>query len=224
MAVYTVTDQDTVTLMGILDLEGTYIWQPRVDLQSGLVYIPCGSNGVSVVKYDGSKLVSVTTLRCVAKAVSLAVVSPDSLYVCDGDSETICLVDVTQDKVTARLQAPQGVVRGSPCHIAVLGDTILVAYGGEDLVLYRHGVPTLGQLLPRPQGLVFVHGLTTDHHSNFLLMDRSINTVNVLDISGNLTHTIPISGYRAPWDCTVVEDQLWLACDYNGDIIVMSSQ
>ena len=222
LAVYSVSDQDTVTLLDTLDLEGR-ARHPRVDRQSGRVYIPCGSRGVCVVRYDGSKLVPVTTLRCVGRAASLAVVSTNTLYVSDRDSETVCLVDVTQDRVTARLPPPREVSGEWPYSIAVLGDTVLVVYTGITLFIYRHGVPTQGKPIPRLQGRKYVIGLITDHHSSFLVCDRVSRTVFVLDISGTLTHTIPIPGDRIPLDCTVVEGQLWVGC-FNGDIIVMSSQ
>ncbi len=220
LAVYSVSDQDTVTLLDTLDLE----WgprHPRVDRQSGQVYIPSEDHGVCVVRYDGSKLVPVTTLRCVGYVYNLAVVSTDTLYVSEMASNTVCLIDVTQDRVTARLQPPQEVRGQMPGNIAVLGDTVLVMYG--NLVIYRHGVPTPGKVIPRLQGQKAVSGLTTDHHSSFLLCDRRSRSVYVLDISGNHTHAIPIPGDRVPWDCTVVGGQLWVGC-INGDIIVMSSQ
>ncbi len=141
---------------------------------------------------------------------------------------TACQVDATQDRVTARLQEPQGVEDMGPTYIAVLGDTVLVVYTGifdlgKKVVMFRPGVSISGKVLPRPEGMGDVSGLTTDHHSSFLLV--GVRTVYVLDISGNLTHTILafIPGYRLPWDCTVVGEQLWVGCD-TGDIIVMSSQ
>ena len=222
LAVYSVSDQDTVTLLDTLDLEGR-ARHPRVDRQSGRVYIPCGSRGVCVVRYDGSKLVPVTTLRCVRDAGSLAVVSTNTLYVCDWDSETVCLVDVTQDRVTARLQPPREVRGERPSHVAVLGDTVLVMYAGPKLVIYRHGVPTPGKPIRRPQGLKSVYGLTTDQHSSFLVSAGWSHTVSVLDISGKLTHSIPIHGNRMPRDCTVVGGQLQVVCN-NGYVIDLSSQ
>ncbi len=210
----------TVTLLDTLDLEGE-AWDPHVDRQSGRVYIPCGHSGVCVVRYDGSKLVPVTTLRCVRDAHRLAVVSTDTLYVMDFATVTVCLVDVNQDRVTSRLQPPGEVGDEGPYNIAVLGDVVLVNYACPYLVIYQHGVPTPGKLIPLPQGLGEVTGLTTDHHSSFLLCDS--RSVYVLDISGNLTHTIPIPGNREPLDCTVVGGQLWVGCS-KGDIIVMSSQ
>ncbi len=225
LAVYSVTGQDTVTLLDTLDLEGDAD-DLRADHQNGQVYIPCTSSGVCVVRYDGSKLVPVTTLRCVRYAHSLAVVSADTLYVCDWNSKTVCLVDVTQDRVTARLQPPQEVRDEGPHKIAVLGDTILVRYGRTDnlvMVIYRHGVSTSGKLISRLQGLQTVNALPTDHHSSFLLCDMYSKSVYVLDISGNLTHTVPIPGDMEVYDCTVVGGQLWVGGNTR-DIIVMSSQ
>ncbi len=222
LAVYNVNIQDTMTLLDTLDLE-VDARKPHIDCQTGQVYIPCTSSGVCVVRYDGSKLVPVTTLRCVGNAAILAVASTDILYVSDWDSKTVCLVDVTQDRVTARLQPRWEVRDDKPNHMAVLGDTVLVVYGGPSLVIYRQGVRTPGNLLPQTWGLWSVSDLTTDHHSSFLLCDGDSHSVYVLDISGNHTHTIPISGDRRPVDCTVVGRQLWVRCE-NGNILVMSSK
>ncbi len=221
LTVYSVMDQDTITLLNTLDL-GEHAGEPRVDHQSGRVYIPCGINGICVAKFDGSKLVRVTTLHCVRKAIVLAVASPNTLYVIDWDSQNVCLVDVTQDRVTARLQVPHAVKDVWGIQIAVLGDTVLVVYG-VNLVLYRHGVPTPGRLLALPQGVHGVFGLTTDNHSAFLVSDRTSRTMCVLDISCNLTHTIPLPWQRRPLDCTVVGRQLWVLCE-NGHILVLSSK
>ncbi len=220
IAVYSVTKEDVITLLDTLDIEGGS-WQPRVDPQSGLVYISCASHGLCVVRFDGSKLVPVTTLRCIGRPGSLAVISSRTLCVCDWNKGTVHQVDVTQDRVTARLHPLLEVSHKRPDGIAVLGDTLLVGYMGDNLVIYRHGVPTPGTILPQPRELQDVYSLTTDHHSSFLLTDGSSSTVYVLDVSGNLTHTIPIPGYREPRDCTVVEGQLWVGC-YNGDIVVLS--
>ncbi len=222
LAVYSVTDQDTVPLLGTLDMDGD-AREPRLDRHSGLVYVPCETSGVSVVRYDDIKLDLVTTMKCVGDAASLAVVlSRNTLYVSDWDSYTVCLVDVNQDRVTARVQVPREVMGERPNHIAVLGDTVLIVYGGNTLVIYRHNVHIPGKVILEPQGLRSVRSLTTDDHFSFLLTCSVSNTVYVLDIAGNLTHTIPIPGDREPQACTVVGGQLWVACD-NGDIIVMLS-
>ncbi len=224
LTVYHVTSQNTITLLEQLDTLdlGEHVRKPRIDRRSGRVYIP-SNNGVFVVRYDGSKLVLVAKLKCVRDAGSLAVVSPDTLYVSDLASKNVCLVDSTQDKVTTRLQKPWKVKDLPPFDVAFLGDTVLVREG-KDLVVYQHGIPTPGKVLPLPKGLQLeVHKLTTDHHSSFLLTGQYSNTVGVLDVSGNLTHTIPIPEDRQPRDCTVVGGQLWVACE-NGVIVALSSQ
>ena len=166
-------------------------------------------------------------------ATGLAVVSADTLYVCDMDSDTVCLVDVTQDRVTDKLQAPEkcGVGYG-PCQIALLGDTLLVMYEYYSLQFYylaisRHCVPMPGKMLPRQPQLTpyWPTMLTTNHHSNFLLPNHETDgtkAVYLFNTNGNLTHTIPIPGDRLPNSCTVVGRQLWIPCGRK--IIVMSSQ
>ncbi len=219
LAVYSVNYQENVTLLDTLDLEEIR-YRPCIDRQSGQIYFPCESRGIYVMRYDGSKLVTITTLRCVKSPDALAVVSPDALYVNDEDSETICLVDAARDRITTRLQVP-GDYDLDMIAIAVVGDRVLVVHG-KGLSIYRHGVTTPDTTLPYPQGLESMGGLTTDHHSSFLLLDHESHTLFVLDISGNVTHTISIPGNRQPGDCTVVDGQLWVACE-NGKIIVMSS-
>ncbi len=221
LAVYSVSYQDTFTLLDTLELKGIGYEQPRVDRQTSRVYIACSRSGVYVVRYSGSELVLVTTLSCVRNAYGLAVASRDTLYVCDMESGTVCLVDVIQDRVTDRIQKPHGVSRRKPDGVAVLGDTLLVVYGGDSLAILRHNAPTPDKALGKLEGLVFARGITTDHDSSFLVTNK--NTVYVLDISGNLTHTIPIPEGREIRDCTVVGEQLWVGCE-DGHIIVMSSQ
>ncbi len=221
LAVYSVTNGNvsTVKLLDTLVLECVTL-EPRVDRHSGRVYLPCGCHGVYVVRYDGNKLVPVTTLKCVANAVNLAVVSSNTLYVSDWTRKTVCLVDVTQDRVTARLQPPLEVRDKCAYYIAVMGDTVLVLHEGRNLVIYQHGVPTPGKVVPWPEGLGKVLCLTSDHHFSFLLC--GYYNMYVLDIFGNLTHTIAVPPKCKPSDCTVVRDQLWVASAF-GDIVVMPS-
>ncbi len=225
LAVYSVTDVEKVTLLDTLLLDtldvGSLALEPRVDQHSGRVYIPCQHHGVYVVRYDGRKLVLVTTLRCVGDAVSLAVVSSDTLYVCDGTRKTVCLVDITQDRETARLLPPLGLRDMGVDKIAVLGDTVLVLYEERNLVLYQHGVPKPGKILPWPREVNHVNSLTTDHHFSFLL--RGDWSVFVLDFNGNLTHSIPVPRH-IPLDCTVVRDQLWVPSGSGRIVVILSSQ
>ncbi len=222
LSVYSVTEQDTITLLDTLELDtdpDTDYYcgrQPRVDLHTGKIYIPCWRDGVCVVRYDGNKLVPVTTLRCVKNAVSLAVVSTDTLYVCDWDSKTGCVVDVNQDRVTHRLQK----LWSFPQSIAVLGDTVLASVN-SNLYIYQHGISTPEPLTNLPL-LQDVTAVTTDHHSSFLVVDNGTDRVYVLGVSGNHSHSIHIPANMPLVDCAVVGEQLWMVCD-NGDIIVMSS-
>ena len=214
LAAYTVTGKTAITPLDTLHLENTFrISKPRVDHHTGLIYIPCSKNGISVVKYDCNKLVVIKTLRCVEIARALAVVSQDILYVCSWHSvekkkDCVCVVDVSQDRVTTRLQPPRGVREWFPVNITILGDTLLVKYVRtcmvvsasieEKLVIYRHNASTPGKLVTRPQGLQNVSGLSTDQHSSFLVADIASCKVFVLGISGNLTHTISIPEVDIP--------------------------
>ena len=222
LVVYSVTSHDSVTPLDTLDLEGDPS-KLDIDHQSGKIYIPCGDHGICVVRYDGSKLVPVTTLRCVERPNRLAVVSANTLYVGEWKSNRISLVDVNQDRITARLRPPRRVKADMPHSIAVVGNTVLLLCGDGIMVIYQYGVTTPGKVLPRPEGLLDVWGLTTDHNSSFLVPGGRSHSVYVLDIRGNLTHTIPIPGQSWPWSCTVVEGQLWVGC-LTGEILVMSSQ
>ncbi len=223
LQVYSVNDQHTITLLGTWHMP-VGLGQPRVDHQSGRVYIPRYADGVLVVKYDGSKLLIVSTLRCVRDVSSLAIVSPDTLYVFDNNDQTVCLVDVIHDRVTWRLQKPRSRYFRK-WKVAFLGETLIVGHRyGDSLVKYRHGASTPGKVINSRQRMCWVGVLTTDNHSSFLLIGgvSSIYHVYVLDISGDLTHTIPIVTDSEPVDCTVVGKKLWVVCD-NGGIIVMSS-
>ncbi len=222
LAVYSVNDKDTVTLLDVLDMLGD-AREPRIDRRSGQVYVPCETRGVSIVRYDGSKLVPVTSLRCVGKVASLAVIPCTStLYVSDRENYAVSIVDVDQDRVTKIVHGLKEVRGDSPNHIAVLGDTVLLVYEDEHLVIYQHNVPSSGKVIPWPQGLRSVWSLTTDDHFSFLLTCSDSHTIYVLDFAGNLTHTIPIPGDREPRACTVMGGQLWVGCD-NGDIVMSSS-
>ena len=227
--VHSVIDQDTIKLLDTLHLDvenesHLHLSPPRVDRQSGNVYIACDTHGVYVVKYVDSKLVAVRRLTCVARPSSLAVVSPDTLYVCDRDSATICLVDVSHNRVTARLQN-EFEDRENPRLVAFLGDTVF-AQCSDNLAIYRHGVPAPRKVIPgQTRGQGWVVGLNIDHHSSCLLVTHYPDDVYVMDLTGNLAHTIrvPIDMDSQPVDCTVVGEQLWVGYP-GGEIIVMSSQ
>lgn len=225
LAVYTGINEDNLILLDTLELEDQFAEpvHPRGDHHTRQVYIP-GTYDVCVFRLDGSSLIRVRSLRCVKCPRYMAVFSADALYVCDHDSTTICLVDVNQDRVTSRLHAPPELngLYNAPNHIAVLGDTILVSYSYDRMVIYRHGIPTPGKLIYQIPGLQSMNSLSTDNHLSFLVTHPESSTVSVLDLSGKLIHTIVIPSY-IPRDCTVVGAQLWVGCA-SGHIIVMSPQ
>ncbi len=230
LAVYNVTNsKDTVTLLDTLALEGDEVGEPHVGHQTGQVFIPNRCRGIYVVRYDGRKLVRINTLRCVENAGTLAVASPDTLYVCDLARKAVCLVDVTRDMVTCTLEtlAQWEIENLGESYISVLGGTALVVNDErfpKKVFIHRHGVSCVShEVLPQPQEMWSVSGLSTDNHTSFLLIDSVFHNVYVLDISGNFTHTIPIREERIPLDCIVVEGQLWVLCK-DGDIVIMSSQ
>ncbi len=221
LAAYSVTDQDTITLLDTLDLPEGNVRKPNVDRQSGLIYIPCETRGIYVVHFEDTKLKLVNTLNCVPYALSLAVVSQDTLYVCDVESNSVCMVDTTLNKVTAILW--DNIIADT---MAFLGDTVLMMdLVQRGLLFHRHGVSNPGKILYVPIGL---SKLATDHVSSFLLMGDELNNIFVLNTSGNITHTIPFSS-RGAVDCSVVEGQLWVGreakcynSDTNGEIVVLS--
>ncbi len=236
VAVYSGMNEDTLVRLDTLDFEefivGGYM-QPGVGHNTDLIYISVFDarerGSMYEVKYESNKLALGRHLTCVKDSGGLAVISADTLYVYDRHDKTVCLVDLNQDRVTARLHVPYGLSIPGQIQIAVLGDTILASYG-SNLVIYRHGIPTPVKLVPTPYGL-WAAFISTDNHSAFLVFSWSSSDVRVMDISGKLIHTIPVpegrhpihgdrSGVRA---CTVVGRQLWVAC-INGDMVVMSSQ
>ncbi len=213
VSVYGGINEDNLIHLDTMDTDGMGI--PSVDHHTGQFYFPSFTDGVRVVRYNGTKLrvVKVINLRGVHR---IAVVSSDALYVCD--HEMVYLVDVNQDRVTAILQAPSELSDRTPRCIAVLGDTILVAYyfelhHEENLVIYRHGIPTPGRMVPLPPGLRSVSGLSTDNHHCFLVTDVQSSTVFVLNLNGKLIRVIRLPVNDAV-DCTVVNGQLLVLRQY----------
>ncbi len=124
-----------------------------------------------------------------------------------------CRYQNWQDNVT--LEKPDIRMDNLSHSLAVLGESVMVAYGYTDptLVVYRQGSPTPVRMIPRPGGLQELTVVSTDCHSlKFLLTDNVTNCVFVID-----------TGSSTLSDCAVVTRQLWVGC-YNGDIVIMSSQ
>ncbi len=199
-------------------------WYPRVDGHSQQFYIPRGnSRGVSVISWEDNRLTPQPTLECVGECWSVGVMSPHTLCACDRSSGSVSVVSVTDDTVTARLSKPEEVRDKEPWKTAVLGDSVLVRYGGHNLVVYENGVSSPGTMVTRPAGLQSVMGMSSDGVSRFLLCDEDSNAVWTLDVAGKLCDKINIDTGSKVWDCTVVDGKLWVGC-VNGDIVVLSPQ
>ncbi len=142
---------------------------------------------------------------------------------CDYDSRSVSVVSVTDDTVTARLSKPDEVRDEKPEKIAVLGDSVLVLYGRDNLVVYENGVSSSGTMVTWPGWLGHVCGMSSDGVSRFLFCERSSNAVFTLDVSRNLCEKIKIPTDRPVRDCTMVDGKLWVG-RWHGDILVMSPQ
>ncbi len=183
--------------------------------------------GVTVASLDGDKLIEEKTLTCVSYASSVGVISQDTVYVCnqlqghEQQNAGVYLVDVKQDETQDkdRLIAP-GPVR-DPLSVAVLQDRILVIYTGSMLALYSHGNPK-PDVITSLEGLGNMSAATTDGDCHFLITDRKSQSIFVVDVNGDLRHTVKVDTDSMVVDCAVVNGQLWVACE-NGDIVIMSS-
>ena len=220
LAAYRV-DGDGLTLLDTADLQGN-VWEPRVDRSTQRLYIPHSiAGGVSVVS-AGDKLVRQAPITCVGRCLSVGVLSPDTLCVCDIDSECVSIVSV-KNTVTGKLNKPAMVRDKQPKFIAVLGNAILTYYGDHDLILYENGVSSRGSVVPWPTGLQSPRGIFSDSVSRFLVCGGSEHSIFILDVSGKLCDKINIDTDSRVEDCTVGGGKLWVGCR-NGDIIAMSPQ
>ncbi len=224
LAVYRIetghSDRDIIllTLLDRLELGTGRSWSsvyPRVNNHSRRVFVPCRDRGVVVAYLNGDTLVRERTLTCVRYAVSVDVMSLNTAYV--GDSSSVCVVDVRNNRISSTLEMPD-IVRGQPYSLAVLGDTVMVSYGFTypTLVVYRHGSPAPVKVI---QG--YMSALSTDYQYHFLMTDCWTKSVYVMDTSGNLRHTVNMD--YGPYDCTVVKRKLWVGYG-TGEIDIMSSQ
>ncbi len=197
---------------------------PRVDGYTHRVYIPrLWDKGVSVVSGDDARLMLQPNLTCVRECRSVGVMPPNSICACDQIWGRVYVVSVTDDTVIAALMKPIEVTDSSPSATAVLGDTILVLYGDDNLVLYENGLSSPGTMVTWPAGLQSVWGMSSDGISRFLVCDEDSNAVFILDVTGKMCDKINIDTDSVVLDCTVGDGKLWVGCD-NGDIVVMSPQ
>ncbi len=162
---------------------------PCVDRHSHRVFVPCPGSGVTVARLEGDRLVRERTLTCVRDAVSMDVMSPDTVYVGDEDNCSVHVVDVRDDRITSTLETPDTVRRDQwPRSLAVLGDSIMVSYGDYTLVVYRHGSPVPVRVIPHPEGLKFASTVSTDCRSNYIVTDYRTRSVFVIYTNGKLYH------------------------------------
>ncbi len=218
--VYRVNEEE-LQLLDTVALVGDY-GCPRVDGYTQQVYIPCRwKKSVSVVSWDDSGLMLQPKLTCVGRCHSVGVMSPKTICACDQIRGSVSVVNVTDDTVIAALMKPNEVRDKIPHATAVLGNTILVLYGDNKLVVYENGVSSSGTMVTWPAGLQDVRSMSSDGASKFLVCDRSSKAVWTLNVSGKLCDKIKIGS--GVLDCTVGDGKLWVGCD-NGDILVMSPQ
>ncbi len=223
LAVYHVRrDSADITLLDTLELGlPLAMCHCRVERHSRRVFIPRRKRGVTVIRFSGDKLVTERTLTCVKRADSVDVMSPNTIYV---GSDGVYVVDVRNDRITSTLELPTKGI-GTLFRLALLGDIVMVADNDATAVLYHHGSPVPVKVVTFPSGVMrYLPAISTDFHRHFLVADSRTSSVHVLDINGNLRHTVE-SVYAAtmPWRCAVVNRQLWLGFS-SGDIVIMSSQ
>ncbi len=221
LCMYQVSGQG-LTLLDTMALK--WAQYPRVDGHSQQVYVPRGEfRGVSVVSWEDSRLTSEANLECVGTCISVGVMSSHTLYVCDEDSHSVSAVSKTNDTVTARLSKPEEMKDKEPLSTAVLGESVLVEYEGDNLVVYENRVSSPGTMVTWPAGLQTVYGISSDGVSRFLVCDWKSKAVFTLDVSGKLCDKIHIETSSYVRDCTVVDGKLWVGC-FIGDIVVLSPQ
>ena len=181
--------------------------RPRVNEHTGHVYLPCAI-GVPVLGYEGNEWTIVReTLKCVGSVRSVAVHSPTTLIVCN--SHSLYLISVTKDKVIREFRRPA--VRGEPFSLSVLGESLLVCYNEETLVMHHTEDASPARKLHTQEALKQISGINTDGHSSFLV--TSHDYVYVLDRMGNMNYRIPAAVGDNNWlqDCAVVQSELWVA-------------
>ncbi len=205
-----------------MTLHAEYARSPRVDRHSHRIFVPCEIGGVVVARMDEDKFVEEKTLTSVKEAHNVDAVSPDIIYVCDWDTYSVKVVDVTRDVITATLEKPEEAEGKRPVRLAVLGDSIMVTYDGLILTVYRHGIVAPVKVIRPPEGLKLVSAMSTDGMGHFLLTDFKTKSVFAFDFNGHLRCRVHVNNDSKTCDCVVVVRELWVGCT-NGDIVFMSS-
>ncbi len=202
--------------LGSIELPECHYLKPALERHSQIV-LASYETGVRISRMEGNRLVGETTLTCVKNACHVAAMSPDSIYICD--SSRVHLVDLIHNTITATLEIPSeyGIQDTYPCGVAVLGDTVMVGYR-HALAIYSHGSTNHMNVVPSPAA---VTSISTDRHHYFLIAHDDTKFVSVVDVKGNICHTVHIDTDREIVDCTVVNRQLWVGC--RDGIVIMSS-
>ncbi len=225
LAVYHVgRDRADITLLDTLELGllglPLAMCHSRVERHSQRVFIPRRKRGVTVVQFSDDKLVTERTLTCVKGADGVDVMSPDTIYV---GSDGVYVVDVKNDRITSTLELPTKGM-GKLFRLAVLGDIVMVADNNATAVLYHHGSPVPVKVITFPSGVMrYLPAISTDFHHHFLVTDHGTNCVLVLDVNGQLRHTLKtVKTDPRIQECAVVNRQVWVGFD-TGDILILSS-
>ncbi len=213
-------ENGSLTLLDKVEMQSSCMCShPRVD-SSRRVYVPCSKSGVRVFLCRDRRLLPARDpLTCVWDARSVCGDTADTVFVCDWDTRSVFLVNVSSDTVIRQLERPAR-FRGYPKHVSLLGQTVLVWYGTNTLVTYRRDSSTPCQLLQTPEELKDVTSITTDSRSSSFLVTGN-DSVFVLD-DKLLWHRI-YTGALYMCDCDMDQSHLWLGYD-NGDIAVLTSQ
>ncbi len=194
---------------------------PRIDSRTQLVYLP-GLSSLQVFHFEDKHLVRVKSLNCLKEATTSVAINPsdsNSVFVCTRGwthPADVFQINVTENRVMRKLQAPLQV--RPPEHVAVVGQTVLVAYGSSTLVMYHNCGTTPGHVLETPEQLVGVTNLTPYQHSNFLVT-TGIHLF-ILDTQGKLIHALRSTEILQ--DCDVTQSEL-LTGYRDGLIMVLSS-
>ena len=217
----------TLKLLDSAQVKVLFYCHPHYNRQSQYVYVPCGDEGVWIFRCLNSRLVTVKKLRCVKNVKSVAAKTADTVIV---SADHVFLINVKTDNVIRRFQTPRYVTFMEARHVAVLGDSVLVCYAFNTLVIYDgDGCIERNLYSGLPIYVRNVHSISTDNHSSFLVAGKrpQENDENdyhhyvwILDDKGDLRLRIDSArpGIRG---CAVVQSQLWMGHCF-GSIDVMS--
>ncbi len=90
------------------------------------------------------------------------------------------------------------------------------------LAVYGHGNLVPLRVFSYPREVDDLPYIGTDMRRYLVITDERTKSVLVVDLYGNLHHTIKIDTKEIILDCAVVNRQLWVPCD-NGEVVIMSA-